>query len=137
MVAIIFSPTVQIMIYLKVYISMMLLWRLLRKLLYTDMTLTLSSTALTKMCKIYIRHEQYWQIAYHKFLVPQNCIKKDLYIIHLRKLSSRFWGQFSSTALAAVQSNIWHKKCLLYRIIILLSLLLCQILLCTKLLTQY
>ena len=56
-------------------------------------------------CTIYIRHDKYWQIAYPKVLVAQNCIKKDLQIyifFYLRKLS-RLKGQFCSTAL--VQGN--------------------------------
>ena len=47
-----------------------------------------------------------------KFLVAQKCIKKDvgIHIFYLRKLSQN-WSPFSSTEL--VESNIWHKKCLL------------------------
>ena len=56
------------------------------------------------------RHDQYWQMAYPKFLVAQSYIKKDLEIciFYLLKKVISIWGQFSSTAL--VQNNIWPKK---------------------------
>ena len=48
---------------------------------------------------MYRGHDQYWQIAYQKFLVSQNCIKKDLEIsFYFRKLS-RFWLKCFCTAL--------------------------------------
>ena len=43
---------------------------------------------------------------YQKFLVAQNCIKKDYFFLCVRKLS-RNLGPFSSIAL--VKSNIGHK----------------------------
>ena len=54
-------------------------------------------------------HDQYWQIAYQKFLVAQNFINKDLkiYLFYLRKIL-QFWGKFYSTALVlyTFMSNI-------------------------------
>ena len=56
---------------------------------------------------LYNRHDRYWQTAYPKFLIVQNCIKKDLeiyiYIFYLVKLSW-FLGQFSRSALVIVDS---------------------------------
>ena len=65
-----------------------------------------------------VRHDQFGQIAYQKFLVAQICIKKESrdIIILIRKLS-RFWGKFSSTALV-------------------IYTFLCQILLCTNALLE-
>ena len=43
-----------------------------------------------------IWHVQYWQIAYQKFLIAQNCIQKgsrNIIIFYLRKLYW-FWGRF-------------------------------------------
>ena len=63
-------------------------------------------------CTLYSRYDdQYWQIAYPKYLVAQNCIKKDLFFFIYLRMLSRLRGQFCSTVL--VQSNIWHKKCLI------------------------
>ena len=50
-----------------------------------------------------IRHDQYWQRAYTKFLVAQSCIKKELEIyffvsLSLKKIIAEE-GLFSSTAL--------------------------------------
>ena len=45
------------------------------------------------------RHDQYWQIAYPKFLVAQHCIKKDLKIFFYSRKLLRFWVKFSSIAL--------------------------------------
>ena len=48
---------------------------------------------------VYNRHDQYWQISYPKFgrlKLQKNDL--NIYIFYFRKLS-RFWGQYSSTAL--------------------------------------
>ena len=64
----------------------------------------------TVQYKLYIRHEQYWQIAYPKFWIAKNWIKKDneknIFIFYLRKLSG---FQVSSTAL--VIDTFYVKNC--------------------------
>ena len=46
-------------------------------------------------------------------MVAQNCKQKgsrNIFFFILKKVIA-IWGKFSSTAL--LQSNVWHKKCLL------------------------
>ena len=60
-----------------------------------------------------ISHFFFFKNPYPKFLVAQNCIKKgnrNMYFFFFIKFIA-IWVQFCSTAL--VQSNIWHKKCLI------------------------
>ena len=65
--------------------------------------------AKVEIYSMYIRHDQYWQTAYPKFLVASNCIKKgSKFFFHLRRLSW-FWGQFSRTAL--VIDTFYVKYC--------------------------
>ena len=57
---------------------------------------------------MYIRYDQYWQIAYPKFLVEHNGIKMVSWNISIfwRKLL-RFWGKFSSTSLLNIKDTFF------------------------------
>ena len=48
------------------------------------------SVQCTLLC-MNIRHDQYWQIAYQKFLITQNCIKKDLKIYSFLMLKKSYF----------------------------------------------
>ena len=62
---------------------------------------------------MYIRYDQYWQIAYQKFLVEHNCIKMVSWNISIfwRKLL-QFWGKFLSTSLFNLMDTFYVKYCI-------------------------
>ena len=58
--------------------------------------------------QLYIKHDQYWQIAYPKIFITQNCIKKGSRNITYLKLLQSF-GQYSITDL--VIDTFYVKYC--------------------------
>ena len=56
---------------------------------------------------MYIRHDQYLQMVYQKFLVAQNGIKKgsrNTYIFFYLRKFSRFWGQMLLSTNAVLEN---------------------------------